>query len=295
MAQSMVGRLAIKAKQIQPGDAFAAAVPAGGLVEIVDLEGRQVAELVAFSLADPSEHVSLGVTRQQNQSIVLSLGMKLYSSRGRSMLELVEDTVGRHDLLWAAPTGPVHEAEEVEDADSGLNVGLAEEMAAGATSPVAAADEEMDAETPEPTGSVSATDDGERDDASVDAPAVEASVASDPGVDPVDQLHATSQMTASSNGLTEPVMANVAHSTGFAAALSAFGLSNMDAPDPVNFFMQLAVMQKGDLELRPPLSERGDRVILEALTDLIVAVRCSAATDATNDENPTDVLVRVYR
>lgn len=292
MAQSMVGRLAIKAKQLQPGDAFAAAVPAGGLVEIVDLEGRQVAELVAFSLADPSEHVSLGVTRQQNQSIVLSLGMKLYSSRGRSMLELVEDTVGRHDLLWAAPTGPV---DEVEDAESGPDVGSAEEMAVGATPPDGAADEETGAETAELTGGVSAMGDGAADAASVDAPAVEEIVANDPGVDPVDQLHATSQMTASSNGLTEPVMANVAHSTGFSAALSAFGLSDMDAPDPVNFFMQLAVMQKGDLELRPPLSERGDRVILEALTDLIVAVRCSAATDETNDENPTDILVRIYR
>ena len=226
MGQTLVGRLAVRARQVVPGAAFAAAVPAGGLVEIVDLEGHQVAEFVAFDQADPSEHLSLGVTRQRSQSIVLSVGTTLYSSRGREMLDLVEDTVGRHDILWAAPTGP-----RVDDAPA-------------PSAPLA-----------EPDAS-----DGEV--------AIPAEGVADPGTSP---------------------------DRGFAPALAAVGVTGVDAPDPVNFFMQLAVMQQGDLELRTSTSERGDRVVLRALTDLIVAVRASDAADETNGDAPTDVLVRIYR
>ena len=294
MGQSMVGRLAIRAKQIKPGDAFAAVVPAGGLVEIVDLEGRQVAELVAFDHADPSEHLSLGVTRYHSKSVMLSLGMTLYSSRGRTMLDLVEDTVGRHDLLWAAPTGPVEVATSDLDATT-------------------------DAETavPDIASAPNETDTGEAGFADAEAAADEKAIASgaaenrdgdvftaaDPKSDPdqgdgadADRHEATAapgirNQTEGENrtgAKPEPM-------TGFSAALAPFGLSDIDAPDPVNFFMQLAVMQRGDLELREPLSERGDRVVLQALTELIVAVRCSAAGDETNGEQPSDVLVRIYR
>lgn len=246
MGQSMVGRLAIRARQVSPGEAFAAAVPAGGLVEIVDLDGHQVAEFVAFDQADPSEHLSLGVTRRRNQSIILSVGMKLYSSRGREMLELIEDTVGRHDILWATPTGELAPSATGRGDDAPASVDGAVSVEAVSTQPAAAAEGAASAEEPDahrPQGLASPTPGG----------------------------------------------------NGFTRALAAVGVSGVDAPDPVNFFMQLAVMQKGDLELRTSTSERGDRVVLRAMTDLVIAVRSSAATDETNGEEPTDVLVRVYR
>ena len=281
MGQSMVGRLAIKARQIQPGDAFAAAVPAGGLVEIVDLEGKQVAELVAFDRADPSERISLGVTRQQSKSIMLSLGMKVYSTRGRAMLDLVEDTVGRHDLLWTSPTGP-----GTPDPDSPLTPASQGDAPAGAgpdatpTSPAidpawtpdvdrmsGHADESPDL----PSGEPVAEGDGDRTArGEVDGSGGNGTVAS--------SLDTDSRVLS-----------------GFGAALEPFGLATPDVPDPINLFMQVAVMQRGDLELRAPLSERGDRVVLQALTDLIVAVRCSSVNDETNGEAPSDILVRVYR
>lgn len=294
MGQTMVGRLAIKAKQIQPGDAFAAAVPAGGLVEIVDLEGRQVAELVAFDQADPAEQMSLGVTRHRSRSIMLSLGMTLYSSRGRAMLDLIEDTVGRHDLLWAAPTGPV------EEPGAALP---AEEHAAGTAPTLEAVATDLPSD--DQGTLVSTSGNGSLENAPSSAGATSADVARDglEGTTMSAQSITTTTVDAASNGMTQPAptlaatrpATVTARSTGFAAALEPFGLSTLDAPDPVNFFMQLAVMQKGDLELRTPLSERGDRVVLKALTDLIVAVRCSAATDETNADNPTDILVRIYR
>ena len=39
--------------------------------------------------------------RATNASIVPQLGMKLYSNRRQPMFEIVEDTVGRHDMLYA--------------------------------------------------------------------------------------------------------------------------------------------------------------------------------------------------
>ena len=300
MGQSMVGRLAIKARQIQPGDAFAAAVPAGGLVEIVDLEGRQVAELVAFDQADPSEHLSLGVTRHESQSIMLSLGMKLYSTRGRAMLDLVEDTVGRHDLLWTVPTGLV---DGLIDSDSPEDVAATPDETANGSETTEAADSDADAGNPDASASSTPVGSGsEADESAGEEPAEEGTGTETTPAEPT-TTGASIASPAGSNG-TAPsasapseavARATVAPPTGFAAALRPFGLSDSDAPDPVNFFMQLAVMQKGDLELRAPLSERGDRVVLKALTDLIVAVRCSSATDETNAENPTDILVRVYR
>ncbi len=290
----MVGRLAIRAKQIKPGDAFAAVVPAGGLVEIVDLEGRQVAELVAFDYADPSEHLSLGVTRHQSKSIMLSLGMKLYSSRGRTMLDLVEDTVGRHDLLWAAPTGPVDVATGDLGATSDADTALPDAVSPAAESePGEAVSPDAEATS---AGEATATgDDGNRE-GDVVAAADPVNRSDDEDGTASDRHEVTAgpgarNHTAGENGASakpEPL-------TGFPAALAPFGLSGIDAPDPVNFFMQLAVMQRGDLELRAPLSERGDRVVLQALSELIVAVRCSDAEDETNGEKPSDILVRVYR
>ncbi len=283
MGQSMVGRLAIKAKQIKPGDAFAAVVPAGGLVEIVDLEGKQVAEFVAFDHADPSEHLSLGVTRQQSKSIMLSLGMTLYSSRGRSMLDLVEDTVGRHDILWAAPTVNVESpvAPDPSDAQPAASKnGVIDPVSTEATSNAAIG--EADAHQADET--TSSTIDG------IDAEANGIAASGDDRAHPA--LDAPLEGAAVPTVPAEPKWDPL---RGFPAALAPFGLGEIDAPDPVNFFMQLAVMQRGDLELRAPTSERGDRVVLKALTDLVVAVRCSAAADETNGEQPSDILVRVYR
>lgn len=293
MGQSMVGRLAIKAGQLQPGGAFAAAVPAGGLVEIVDLDGRQVAELVAFDQADPSERLSLGVTRQESKNIMLSLGMKVFSSRRRPMLDLVEDTVGRHDLLWTGATGFVPERANgsavegdspVVDGDSPVT-GLAGDPVD--VSPLAVATES--------TGGGSTADElsSEADDSdSTSDGSAELVVSDDERSEGVPEGDAGKQddMTEADHVSSRPK-----ELTGFAAALEPFGLSTPDAPDPINFFMQVAVMQRGDLELRAPLSQRGDRVVLKALTDLIVAVRCSAAMDETNGESPSDILVRVYR
>jgi uncharacterized protein YcgI (DUF1989 family) len=67
-------------------------------------------------------------------------------------------------------------------------------------------------------------------------------------------------------------------------------------PPPINWFMNVAILQRGELEIREPLAEKDDHVVLRALKDVIAAVSaCPQDLVPTNGSNPTDLAVRVYR
>lgn len=99
MANVLVGHRAVAARQLAVGGAVAIPVQAGDLLQIVDLWGKQVASLVA--IVGPGEHLSTPVTVSMNASLVLKTGDKLYSQRCTPLFELIEDSMGRHDLLTA--------------------------------------------------------------------------------------------------------------------------------------------------------------------------------------------------
>jgi uncharacterized protein len=78
---------------------------AGRCLRVIDPQGEQVADLVAFAGADANEWISSGRTFDYNNTIYLTTGHVLYSNRSRPMLTIVEDTVGRHDFLYT-PCSP---------------------------------------------------------------------------------------------------------------------------------------------------------------------------------------------
>ena len=79
-------------------------------------------------------------------------------------------------------------------------------------------------------------------------------------------------------------------------ALSAHGIGFDQIPDPVNWFMNVALKARGELEIRESLAERNDYVLLEALADTLIGVSaCPQDQNATNSHNPTDILVRVFK
>jgi uncharacterized protein YcgI (DUF1989 family) len=84
---------------IPPRSGVAFAVRRGEQIEVIDPEGRQVADLLAFNAADCREVLSSGRTLDYEETIRLTTGAKLYSNRSRVMLEIVEDSVGMHDFL----------------------------------------------------------------------------------------------------------------------------------------------------------------------------------------------------
>ncbi|CAA9535186.1 MAG: hypothetical protein AVDCRST_MAG73-1321 [uncultured Thermomicrobiales bacterium] len=204
MSEILFGRTAIKARQIRPGQGYATEVKSGQSVQITDMQGKQVADFVAFAKEDRGQTLSTSHTRAANGSIMLQVGMKLYTNRREPMFELVEDTVGRHDLLFAA-------------------------------------------------------------------------------CDPARYRELGLDDHANCRG-------------ALAKALAAHDIADDRIPDPVNWFMNVAIRQRGELEVREPLSEKNDQVVLTALMDTIIAVSaCPQDQNATNGFAPSDILVRVYR
>jgi len=85
---------------VPPMSARALGLPRGAVLRVTDVEGKQVADLVAFNARDTSEHLSQGFTRANNDRADLAVGDQLYSNLNTPMLTLVKDTVGVHDLLF---------------------------------------------------------------------------------------------------------------------------------------------------------------------------------------------------
>ena len=99
MANVLVGRRAVSARQLEVGAAAAFPVSTGQLIQIVALAGKQVASFVAVGADGQVERLSPSTTITANASVVLKVGDRLYSQHRTPMFELVEDTVARHDLL----------------------------------------------------------------------------------------------------------------------------------------------------------------------------------------------------
>ena len=81
----------------QTGTAFE--LRKGQLLRVIDLEGEQVADLVAFARDDKAEWLSSGRSLDYASTIYLTTGHVLYSNRSRPMFTIVADDVGRHDFL----------------------------------------------------------------------------------------------------------------------------------------------------------------------------------------------------
>jgi hypothetical protein len=68
----------------------------GQTLRIVDIEGKQVPDLVCFNLSNPSERLSTNNSRLVQKRWLLTTGHALYSDEGNPMLRIVDDTVGVH-------------------------------------------------------------------------------------------------------------------------------------------------------------------------------------------------------
>lgn len=205
MSEALVGRLAVKSKTLKPGDGWAVEVQPDELLQIISLNGKQVSDLVAMAAGNPSEVLSTSITRSKNSSIMLQKGMTVYSNLRNPMFEVVEDTVGRHDMLFAA-CDPRRYSEDY--------------------------------------------------------------------------------------GLTDHASCRAA----LTGALEPYGLGFYAIPDPINIFMNVAILQRGELELRESLAEAGDFILLRATQPVVAAMTaCPQDQNDVNGGSPTDILVRLFR
>lgn len=86
-------------RRLEPQTGTAFELARGQSLRVIDLEGEQVADLIAFSRDDKAEWLSSGRSIDYANTIYLTTGHTLYSNRSRPMFTIVADDVRRHDFL----------------------------------------------------------------------------------------------------------------------------------------------------------------------------------------------------
>lgn len=114
--------------EIAAKDSFAWVARAGQVSRIIDIEGRQVADLTMFSLANLKDRLSISWTRTRNLKqtsnylppLGLSVGDQLWSSGYHVLATVLEDTPephGVHDLFGRMCNRGMYEMYGVEPQD----------------------------------------------------------------------------------------------------------------------------------------------------------------------------------
>lgn len=85
--------------EIAPRSGVAFRLARGQRLTVIDPQGEQVADLLAFNADDPDEVISSGRTLDYLSRIYVTAPDAIWSNRSNVMLQLLEDTVGRHDFL----------------------------------------------------------------------------------------------------------------------------------------------------------------------------------------------------
>ena len=106
---------AVLDQNILPGQAFAYQVSAGQYIQILDVQGRECSDFQAFS----QRALDKGLERDIDPTTTRSLGgslypmpgiySKYYSSDHEPLVEIVQDTCGRHDTFGLACTARYYE------------------------------------------------------------------------------------------------------------------------------------------------------------------------------------------
>lgn len=91
--------------------AIAYPVQAGQYIQIIDVEGTQCSDFLAFGGDDYTEELDGTVTRTLNGLVVPQAGLlgKYFSQKMQPLFEVIQDTCGRHDSFLLACTAQYYE------------------------------------------------------------------------------------------------------------------------------------------------------------------------------------------
>ena len=81
-------------------------VTKGQRLKIIDLEGQQAVDFLCYNNNDRSDRYSATNTVKVQGNVYVGLGSILYSDSGIPLLEVVEDTIGRHDTVYGCCSNP---------------------------------------------------------------------------------------------------------------------------------------------------------------------------------------------
>lgn len=85
--------------RIAPRSGVAFGLSEGQTLTVIDPDGCQVADLLAFAAKDVREVISNGRTFDYEETLRLTTGNALWSNRSRRLLTITADSVGCHDFL----------------------------------------------------------------------------------------------------------------------------------------------------------------------------------------------------
>lgn len=84
----------VKLEHVIPArEYYAVKMTRGQTLRVIDVDGQQVMDYVAFNSQDPAERLSMVWTNMFNRSWKITQGHTLYTNRGNAMFKIVEDTV----------------------------------------------------------------------------------------------------------------------------------------------------------------------------------------------------------
>lgn len=84
---------------VPAGHGRAFRVPRGSLLEVIDVEGQQVADFISIIESDRTEWLSATHTRSATLRLNMAVGDRLQTNWRHDMYEVVRDDVGMHDLI----------------------------------------------------------------------------------------------------------------------------------------------------------------------------------------------------
>jgi uncharacterized protein YcgI (DUF1989 family) len=93
---------------IPPKEYLGVELKTGQVLRIIDVEGKQVADVVCFNLHDPTEKLSNNNSRLIQHRWRLTTGHVLYSDECNEMLTIVDDTVGMNHASAGCCNEPVN-------------------------------------------------------------------------------------------------------------------------------------------------------------------------------------------
>lgn len=85
--------------EIPPRSGTAFMLRRGEVLKVIDAQGGQVSDLVAFMASNARENLSNGRTFDYEETLRLTTGNRLWSNLSHTMMEIIEDSVGTHDFL----------------------------------------------------------------------------------------------------------------------------------------------------------------------------------------------------
>ena len=91
---------------VEAKSSWSGIVKKGQRLKITDIEGQQAVDFLCYDNKDRSDRYSATNTMKVQGNIYVGLGSILYSDSGTQLLEVMEDTAGKHDTVYGCCSNP---------------------------------------------------------------------------------------------------------------------------------------------------------------------------------------------